>query len=150
MPEQEDNGIEKLTTKLREGEEFWNNTIDNMAKRLNCSAKDVVPLQAEAISLHQQLTEQIKSMSYQLYKLLPKIKSYRKQRFEYYAGAQSPYATNSSERTKLVEWDLAQLDLQKDILDIHIEFLRERLKEIETLNFAIKNKITLYQLTDIE
>ena len=81
---------------------------------------------------------------------MPKIKAYKKQRFEYYAGAQSPYPTNSSERTKLVEWDLAIYDHKKDILDIHIEFLRESLKDMDNLNFAVKNKITLYQITEME
>jgi hypothetical protein len=148
MPEED--GIDKLTSKLKEGENYWNSTINSLTQKLNCSVKDVVPLQAETISLRQQLTEQIKTISYELYKMMPRIKAFRKQRFEYYAGAQSPYATNSSERTKLVEWDLALFDLKKDILDIHIEFLRESLKNMDNINFAIKNKISLYQLTDME
>jgi hypothetical protein len=149
MPELEE-GIDKLKVKLNESEDYWNKTIEALSAKLNCSAKDVIPLQAEVISLRQQLSENIKNMSYELYKLMPKIKVFKKQRFEYYAGAQAPYATNSSERTKLVEWDLAMLDHQKDILDGHIEFLRESLRDMDNINFSIKNKIALYQLTDME
>ena len=150
MADQEEESSDRLTDKLRESENYWNKTIEELSRKLSCSAKDVVPLQADIISMRQQLNDTIKTMSYQLYKMMPKIKAYKKQRFEYYAGAQSPYPTNSSERTKLVEWDLAIYDHKKDILDIHIEFLRESLKDMDNLNFAVKNKITLYQITEME
>jgi len=150
IEEESKDGIDKLLNKLKDSEDFWNSSIEQLSKKLNCSVKDVVVLQAEVISIRQQLTEQIKTMSYQLFKLMPKIKMYKKQRFEYYAGAMAPYATNSSERTKLIEWDIASLDNKKDNLDVHIEFLRDTLKNVDNLNYAIKNKISLYQLTDIE
>jgi len=150
MADIEDEGIDKLVAKLKDSENYWNETIENLASKLNCSSKDVVPLQAESLSVRQQLNEQIKTMSYQLYKLMPKIKAYKKQRFEYYAGAQSPYATNATERMKLVEWDLAIYDHKRDVLDVHIEFLRESLKVMDSIGYAIKNKISLYQLTDME
>lgn len=150
MAELEDDSVDKLMDKLRYSEEYWNETIQSLSARLNCSAKDVVALQADSISIRQQLNDQIKQMSYNLYKLMPKIKAYKKQRFEYYAGAQSPYATNAAERTKLVEWDLAIFDHKKDVLDTHIEFLRESLKVIDVIGYAIKHKVALYQLTDLE
>jgi hypothetical protein len=141
---------EKLIAKLGESEKYWNSTIEGLTKKMSCSAKEVVPLQAEIISLRQQVSEQIKNMSYQIYKMMPKIKSFKKQRFEYYVGTQAPYITNASERMKIIEWDLADHDYKKDILDNHVEFLRETLKNMDNLNFAIKNKIILYQLTDLE
>jgi len=152
MPDQEEvvEGIDRLISKLKDSEDYWNKTIDDLQARLNCSAKNVIPLQADVISLRQHLVENVKNMSYQLYKLMPKIKAYRKQRFEYYIGALAPYSTNASERTKLVEWELALYDQQKDVLDSHIDFLRESLKDMDNLNFAIKNKIALYQLTELE
>lgn len=150
MAEVEDDSVEKLMVKLKNSEDYWNETIRSLSARLNCSAKDVVSLQADAISISQQLNEQIKQMSYTLYKLMPKIKMYKKQRFEYYAGAQAPYATNATERTKLVEWDLAIYDHKKDVLDTHIEFLRESLKVMNVIGYAIKNKVSLYQMTDLE
>lgn len=150
MAEVDDDSVEKLMDKLKHSEDYWNETIKSLANRLNCSAKDVVPLQADSISIRQQLNEQIKQMSYTLYKLMPRIKTFKKQRFEYYAGAQAPYATNATERTKLVEWDLAIHDHKKDILDTHIEFLRESMKVMDVIGYAIKNKVALYQMTDLE
>lgn len=150
MPEEEEDSIDKLISKLNERENFWNKTIDDLSKKLNCSAKDVVPLQAETISLYQQLNEQIKSMSYEIYKIMPKIKAFKKQRFEYYAGAMAPYANNATERMRLIEWDLAKFDQRKDILDSHVDYLRMTLKDVDNMNYAIKNKIAIYQLIDME
>lgn len=150
MPEQEEDGIDKLIIKLREREDYWNKTIDELSKKSSCSAKDVIPLQAEAISLYQQLNEQIKNMIYELAKLMPKIKALKKQRFEYYVGALAPYPNNATERMRLVEWDVAKLEQRKDILDGHIEFLRTSLKDVDNVNWIVKNKIALYQMTDLE
>ena len=46
MPEpQEDLTSEKLKSMLEENENYWNNNIKSLSKRLICSAKDVVDLQ---------------------------------------------------------------------------------------------------------
>lgn len=150
MMENEDDNLDKLIFSLRDKENFWNETIEKLSARLNCSVKDVISLQADVISLRQKISEEIKYRSYQLYKLMPIIKLKKKQRFEYYASAMAPYPNNATERTKLIEWDLALYDQRKDFMDNHVEFLRECMKNIDNMNYAIKNKISLYQLTDLE
>jgi hypothetical protein len=150
MPEQEEEVVDKLITKLGERENYWNTTLEELSKKSYCSVKDVIPLQAEAISLYQQLNEQIKNMVYEMAKLMPKIKAYKKQRFEYYAGALAPYPNNATERMRLIEWDVAKLEQRKDVLDGHIEFLRMALKDVDNVNWVVKNKIALYQMTDLE
>ena len=125
--------IEKMMTLLSDREAFWNQTIIELSKQLNCSAKDVIPLQAQVISIRQQLTEEIKKISYEIFKFLPKIKLIKKQRYEYY-HTQYKIITNASEKMKLIEWDIANYDHKKDILDGHIEFLRDSLKNIDNLN----------------
>jgi len=141
--------VKDLPKILEDREKYWNSTINELSKKLNCSAKDVTPLQAEVISSRQELVEEIKSVSYELYKYMPKIKALKKQRFEFY-HTKYPIATNGSEKMKLIEWDLANYEHKKDIFDVHIEFLRESMKDIDNMGYAIKNKVLLYQLTDLE
>jgi len=148
MPEQ-DNNIDKILSRLEESEKYWNNTIENLSGKLVCSAKDVIPLQAEIISVRQELSEQIKRMSYEIFKIVSKIKVLRKQSFEWYSTKYQIVITGT-EKAKLIEWDLHHSDHQKSILDNHVEFLRDTLKNIDNLNYAVKNKITLYQLTDLD
>lgn len=149
MSEKEEE-IDKLIAKFKEREDYWTKTIDEISGKLNCSAKDVIPLQAETISLYQRLNEEIKDRAYSLAKMMPGIKAYKKQRFEYYASNQAPYPNNATERMRLIEWDLAKQDQKKDVIDAHIEFLRIALKDIDNMNYAVKNKIALYQMTDLE
>jgi len=148
MPEQEEN-IDKLIIKLKESEDYWIKTVESLANRLRCSAKAVISLQADTISQRQRVAENIKDMSYEMFKLVSKIKANKKQIFEYYSTTY-PIIVNATEKAKLVEWDLHKLDHQKNVLDNHIDFLRECLKDLDNVNFAIKNKIALYQLTDLD
>jgi len=141
--------IKELSKLLEDRELYWNKTISDMSNKLNCSAKDVTPLQASVISSRQEIVEQIKTVSYELYKFMPKIKLLKKQRFEFY-HTKYPIATSGPEKMKLIEWDLANYDHKKDIIDTHIEFLRESMKNIDNLGYAIKNKVLLYQLTELE
>ena len=141
--------IDKMMSILEDREKYWNKTIDELAGKLVCSAKDVIPLQSQVISIRQMLTEEIKKISYEIFKYMPKIKLIKKQRFEYYHTTYK-ISTNASEKMKLIEWDIANYDHKKDILDGHVEFLRESLKNIDNLGYAVKNKITLYQLTEME
>jgi hypothetical protein len=151
--EKEGVSIDKQNTELRkqleESEKYWNSSIEILAKRLTKPVQESVQLQAEAISMRQILTEQIKNMSYQTYKFKQKVKQFEKERLEFYLFGYQ-IKTNSGEKVKLIEADIASYQYRLDIFDIHVNFLRETQKDIDNINFAIKNKITLYQLTEME
>ena len=50
----------------------------------------------------------------------------------------------------MIESDLSYYDQRKDIYDNHIDFLKESLKNIDQINYGIKNKISLYELTGLD
>ena len=139
----------ELRKQLEETENFWNETIENLSKKLNKPLKEAIDLQAEAISIRQILTEQIKSMSYNTYKFKQKVKVFEKERLEYYI-LQYPGKTNFGEKSKMVEADLAAYQYRIDIFDIHINFLRETQKDVDNVGYFIKNKVQLYNLTEME
>lgn len=139
----------ELRKQLEESEKYWNTSIENLSKKLIKPVQESVQTQAEAISMRQILTEQIKNMSYQSYKFKQKVKQFEKERLEFYLFGYQ-IKTNSGEKVKLIEADIAAYQYRMDIFDIHVNFLRETQKDIDNINFAIKNKITLYQLTEME
>ena len=139
----------ELRKQLEETENYWNNSINSIANRLTKPVKEMVDLQAEVISIRQILTEQIKSMSYNLFKFRQKVKVFEKERLEFYI-LQYPGKTNFGEKAKLIEGDLAAYQYRIDIFDIHVNFLRETVKNVDQISYAVKNKITLLQLTDME
>ena len=139
----------ELRKQLEESEKYWNTSIETLSKKLIKPVQESVQTQAEAISMRQILTEQIKNMSYQSYKFKQKMKQFEKEKLEFYLFGYQ-IKTTSGEKVKLIEADIAAYQYRMDIFDIHVNFLRETQKDIDNINFAIKNKITLYQLTEME
>jgi hypothetical protein len=139
----------EIRKQLEVTERFWNDSIDSLSKRLIEPVQKSTQLSAETISIRQILTEQIKSMSYNIFKFRQKVKVFEKERLEFYLLSY-PVKTNSGEKYKMIEADLAAYQYRIDIFDVHVNFLRETVKNIDQINYSIKNKITLLQLTDME
>lgn len=139
----------EIRKQLEVTERFWNDSIDSLSKRLIEPVQKSTQLSAETISIRQILTEQIKSMSYNIFKFRQKVKVFEKERLEFYLLSY-PAKTNSGEKYKMIEADLAAYQYRIDIFDVHVNFLRETVKNIDQINYSIKNKITLLQLTDME
>jgi len=144
-----ENSNKELIVELNKREDYWNGTIKSMSSRLTCSAKDVVQLQSDVLSQKQRLADEIKYMSYELLKFKPIIKKTRKVKTEFYL-TKYPIKLQGKDKLYLIENDLSLYDQRLDIYDVHIDFLRESLSTFETITYAIKNKISLYQLTDLE
>jgi len=144
-----ENQNEELKKELNEREKYWNETIENISKKLVKPIQEMIQLQAEVISIRQILTEEIKSISYQIYKFKQKMKVYEKERLEFYLLGYVA-KTSGGEKAKLIESDLSLYQYRLDIFDVHANFLRETQKDVDNVNFAIKNKITLFQLTEME
>jgi len=146
-------GIEKsnkdLLKELGNREDYWNNTIKKLSERIKCDAKDIVELQSDTISQKQILTDEIKYISYELHKFKPMYKEARKLKIEFYL-TKYPIKLQGKEKLFMLEHDISFYEQRLDIYDSHIDFLRTTMNTIDTITYAIKNKITLYQLIDLE
>jgi len=140
---------DELKKQLIETENYWNQTIEETSKKLLRPVQEVIQLQAEVISLRQILSEEIKSISYQIYKSRQMMKEYEKERLEFYLTGYQ-VKTSGGEKTKMIEADLSLYQYRVDIFDVHVNFLRETQKNIDYMNYGIKNKITLLELTEME
>lgn len=141
--------LEKLHNKLTDSEQFWNKIIDDLSKRINCELKDAIELESESMAYRQQIIDEKTKYLYNIYKDMPKIKQLRKQQFEFYS-AKYPYKTNSSEKTRLIEADLAFYDAKIEYLENHVNFLNESVVTLNHVLWGIKNKIDIYNLTGLE
>jgi len=143
------NQSEELRQQLLETENYWNETIEEISKKLIKPVQEMIQVQAEVISLRQILTEEIKSISYRIYKFKQKMKEFEKERLEFYLLGYA-VKTSGGEKSKLIESDLSLYQYRLDMFDVHVDFLRETQRNIDNVNFAVKNKITLFQLTEME
>lgn len=138
-----------LEEKLKEQETYWNKTIKTLASKLSDEVRTIVDLQADVITNKQIATEDIAEFTYKIYKLLPTLKLLRKQKFEYYTTSY-PIKTSGTEKLKLIEADLCMYEYRMNLLENHIDFLRETTKNLENINFAIKNKVSILQILGLE
>jgi hypothetical protein len=146
--EKKDKNVE-LLEELEIREIHWNETIIKLAKQINIPVQEIIELQGLILSHRQRLTEEIKTMSYQMFKIKQMLKVKEKERLEFYLTS-FPIKTNSGEKSKLIESDLSLYQYKMDIIETHINFLIESKKTIDNINYAAKGKIEILKLTQME
>ena len=132
----------ELSKSMMESESQWKVIIKTLTTKLKSDVKDVIELQADTISYRQIVVDEIKVYSVKIYKLVQKMKVLSKERFEFYATSYQ-VKTSGTEKLKLIESDLSEYQLFINELDEHVNYLRETSKNLESINYGIKNKIEL-------
>lgn len=149
----EENNFEKvldlLQEKLLESQGNWNRIIESLAKRVNCELKETIDLEAEAISYRQILIDEKSKYLFKIYKDMPRIKQLRKTQFEYYA-TKYQIKTNASEKTRLIDADIAFYEAKIEYLENHINFLTESMKTCDHVIWSVKSKIDMYNITGLD
>lgn len=102
----------------------------------------IVDVQADAISYRQQVIEEISIYAVKISKLMQKLKIKEKERFEFYATSYQ-VKTSGTEKGRLINADLSIMQSFVDEYDQHVNFLRETSKNLDSINYAVKNKIEL-------
>lgn len=140
---QEKDSRKDISKKIIESEKLWNSIVNGLTKRLQEEdLKNIVDIQAEAISHRQSVISEIRIYSVKIYKLVQKIKILTKARFEFYATSYQ-VKTSGTEKVKLIEADLSEYQLFINELDEHVNFLRDTSKNLEAINYSVKSKIEL-------
>lgn len=130
-----------LIKDMSEATKRWKSIIGNLTRRITeSSLKDIVEVQAETISYRQTILEEIKLYSVRIHKLVQKMKVLTKQRFEFYATSYQ-VKTSGTEKLNLINSDLSEHQELINELDEHVNFLRDTSKNLDSINFSIKNRI---------
>jgi hypothetical protein len=146
------NKVKETNDKLEEffngKREDWNKNVEPLFKVLSIdlsnpqSSKGVLDAQAVALTLRQQLNEQINFFLNKRSKESTKIKKLRQDKFIFYATGFG-VKTNLGEKGILIDGHLAENDRCIELIESYIEFLRDTVKNLESLGFSIKNMIEL-------
>jgi len=141
--------LEKLETDLITKQKSWNIIIENLSRKITCELKKTIDLSAEATSQRQLLIDERTNWLYKMYKDLPKLKQMRKKHFEWYS-TKYPIKLNGTEKTKLIEADMAYYEAKMEYIQNYINFLTESIKSVDQILYAVKNKIDLYNATGLD
>jgi exonuclease VII large subunit len=134
--------LDDLENSFERKKEIWNNTIKELANRLrNKNPKELVDLQADTISQKQMVVDETTDYLVKLAKDTSKKKSLYKSKIEIYKV--HPIKLTTGEMGKMIESDLSLYERKLNIYEAYIEYLRETGKNLEQINYGIKNKIEL-------
>ena len=124
----------------------WNKTVEPLFKVLTVDlsnpSKEILNAQSLALTHRQQINEQINFFLNKRSKETTKIKKLRQDKFVFYATGFG-IKTNLGEKGILIDGHLAENDRCIELIESYIEFLRDTVRNLESLGFSIKNMIEL-------
>lgn len=126
----------------------WDKNIEPLFKTLSLdlsnpvSSKSILEAQGLALSYRQMINEQINLFLNKRSKEMTKIKKLKQDKFVFYAVGFG-IKTNMGEKSLLIDGHLAENDRTVEIIEAHVTYLRESVKNLESLGYAIKNMIEL-------
>jgi hypothetical protein len=126
----------------------WNGTIDPLfdVLKLEITAKTSIKImetQSICLSYRQSITEQISSFLDKRSKQDVKLKKIKQDKFIWYATSFG-IKTNMGEKTLLIDAHVAEEQRNIELIENYIEYLRQTNKNLESLQFTIKNIIDLF------
>ncbi len=107
------------------------------------TSQQILDTQALCLSYRQSLTEQISIFLDKRSKQDVKLKRIKQDKFIWYATSFG-VKTNMGEKTLLIEAHVSEETRNVELIENYIEFLRQTNKNLESLQFTIKNIIELF------
>jgi threonine synthase len=139
---------DKMEEFFNEKRAEWNKIVDPLFKVLALdlsnpsSSKSILEAQSLALSYRQQINEQINYFLNKRSKEITKVKKIRQDKFIFYATGFG-IKTNLGEKSILIDAHLAENDRGIELIESYIEFLRDTVKNLESLSYSVKNMVEL-------
>lgn len=147
--------INKLKETNDRLEEFFNNKRAEWSKLIEPlfeilkleintqTSKQIMETQSLCLSYRQLITEQISTFLDRRSKQDVKLKRIKQDKFIWYATSFG-VKTNMGEKSLLIEAHVAEEQRNIELIENYIEYLRQTNKNLESLQFTIKNIIDLF------
>ena len=107
------------------------------------TSKQIMETQSLCLSYRQLITEQISTFLDRRSKQDVKLKRIKQDKFIWYATSFG-VKTNMGEKSLLIEAHVAEEQRNIELIENYIEYLRQTNKNLESLQFTIKNIIDLF------
>jgi hypothetical protein len=107
------------------------------------TSRQIMDVQSTCLTYRQALTEQISHFLDKRSRQDVKLKKVRQDKFIWYATSFG-VKTNMGEKTLLIDAHVSEEQRNIELIENYIEFLRQSNKNLESLQFTIKNIIDLF------
>jgi ketosteroid isomerase-like protein len=119
----------------------WNNEVELLFNVLRSGdVKEFNDLQAKALSLRQRLTEEITTYLNKISKDKRTLDKCIADRVEYYMHGFGMKTTDKQQKD-MINRDLAQKQRSMELLEAHVEHLRETRTVCDQIGYAVKNRL---------
>lgn len=130
--------------------EKWNEELDPIFEAifqnnftLN-NSRTIVDAQAKALSFRQRIQKDISKYAQKLSKQKSQNKILSQEKFIFYSTGFG-LKTNLGEKKLLIDGHLRENERQCDLIETHIDFLRETASTLESFQYSVKNVIALIE-----
>jgi len=126
----------------------WSKMIDPLFEVLKIeistqTSKKIMETQSLCLTYRQMITEQISTFLDRRSKQDVKLKRVKQDKFIWYATSFG-IKTNMGEKSLLIEAHVAEEQRNVELIENYIEYLRQTNKNLESLQFTVKNIIDLF------
>lgn len=142
--------VQKLEQNLDLEVDKWDNIINKITKGIRGSIQKLPEVESEIINNKQLIDADIRKYSLMMYKDVVSLKPLKKKRFEYYSTSYQIKLKNSSDIKFLIETDIARIQYKIDLLETHINYLRDTSSNLKTLGYSVKNRIELLNILGLD
>jgi hypothetical protein len=108
------------------------------------NSKEIIDAQAQALSLRQEINENISIFSQRLAKAKSDNAVLQQEKFLLFS-TNFGLKTNLGEKKLLIEGNMRENERVCNILEIHIQFLRDTMDTLESFQYSVKNVISLIE-----
>lgn len=146
--ERESEKNDRLSQFLEDERRKWAEKINPLFSVLkfnvdkNPKASVIFDAQANSLSIKQMINEEINLFLNKRTKEVANLKKYRQEKFIFYATG-FEIKTNTSEKNLLMSGNFSEVERRIEMLESHVDFLRDTLKNLESFGYSIKNMIEL-------
>lgn len=134
-------GNDKIQDFLEQQRLKWSNEIQPLFTALKSGdPKEFIDLQANALSLRQRLVDEISIYLNKISKDRTKLNKSSADRIEYYMHGFGMKHTDRQQR-EMIDRDLAQMKRSMELLESHVDFLRETKIGCDNIGYGVKNRL---------
>jgi hypothetical protein len=128
----------------------WDKILAGLSKKLRADAKNLYIVDADITNYRQLTTSEIRTYALMIYKESKILKPLVKKRFEWYSTKYQIALKNSGDKMKLIESDVAEIQYRIDLLDNHVDFLKNTADNLKQMGYTVKNRLELLNILGLD
>jgi len=141
---------DKLEEYFTSKRDDWGTAVDPLFESLKLdinleTSKKIMETQSYSLSYRQKINSEISTFLNKRSRQEVKLKKIKQEKFIFYATGYT-IKTNMGEKTVLIDAHIAEEQRNIELIENYIEFLRQLNKNLESLQYTLKNIIELFNL----